>query len=98
MPESNISYGGTNLTATAKITYSSNECCDYCTKTQGCVGYTFITGVPASNSTCHLKSSVTNSVALVGAVSAMLDLKSEPEIIIPDYERTVDWYRLTISV
>lgn len=72
--ELNVSYGGSSLMAVFRATYSSNKCCDYCTKTQDCVSYTFVRDTSVSNSsTCYLTSSFTGSSLFPGAVSVVLE-------------------------
>lgn len=63
-------FGGSNLTTFNNLR-TSDECCQQCTETTGCVGYTFVNDNPG-NPACFLKSAVTASFSFTGAVSAML--------------------------
>lgn len=62
----NSDYYGNNLKTVKGL--NPGTCCDECTKTQGCVGYTFVNDDPEGTK-CYLKSSTSNLVTKAGVIS-----------------------------
>jgi endoglucanase len=70
--------GGTNLHETAESTNSADDCCEKCSSTSGCVGFTWV----LANHECWLKSSITSLRSdpdvISGSVSSPSPSPSQP--------------------
>ncbi|GAB9462704.1 hypothetical protein Gpo141_00000191 [Globisporangium polare] len=64
--ETNVDYYGDDL---KKVTgLSPGACCDECTKTDGCVAYTFVNDAP-DGTQCYLKTAANNRQTKIGVIS-----------------------------
>lgn len=68
--ETDIDYYGNDLKTIYGIL--PNDCCEQCSKTDGCRAYTFVNENPDGKSACYLKSAQSGRVEKKGAVSAEL--------------------------
>lgn len=72
-----VDFYGNDLGVTFGLQPSA--CCDKCTKTSGCVAYTFV-NTDSRGPACYLKSSIDGKRRSVGAVSGKVDLTSGSHI------------------